>query len=114
MTFKISEAERLRVQASIRGPLKEAEKARHDALKDPMAWMEQLGKTVWLLVHIGVMAFGLAWCVGLWMGSRHLMAPVGCVAACAALLVFPWPNVFRDRYNAVLDTAMEQMQGAMK
>jgi len=102
----ISDNERKRVEAVVDAVYEQACQARREALRDPRAWAEQIGRTLHLMLQIQITMLVLACVVGVVMGQASLVLPVGLTAAAVAAIFTPWPNVFRDRFNSVLDQAI--------
>jgi len=103
----ISDNERKRVEAVVDAVYEQACQARREALRDPRAWAEQIGRTLHLMLQIQITMLVLACVVGVVMGRASLVLPVGLAASAVAAVFAPWPNVFRDCFNSVLDQAID-------
>jgi len=103
----ISDNERKRVEAVVDAVYEQACQTRREALRDPRAWAEQIWRMLLLIFQIQITMLVLAFLVGVVVGQASLVLPVGFIAAALAAVFAPWPNVFCDRFNSVLDQAID-------
>lgn len=103
----ISDRERERAEAILDAIYEQACQARREALRDPRAWAEQIRQMLQLMLRIQITMLVLACVVGIVIGRSSLSVFVGFSAAAVVAPFVPWPNVFRDRFNSVIDQAID-------